>query len=251
MRVVKNMNIGEIDWAAVADTRAIGERIPAELDRLWNGADQGEAASAALALHEMLCYGSVEVVEATVPAVQILYAMLSDATFRWKGFALQLIDSIASVEGVLPVATNDLSSLEARVGAEVVRGLPVVRALNRDRDPEVQGAAIELLADLMEPNQALYDEFLARFNAESDPILKADLAYAVIHILISVRRSEEITGAADRIESFLTDAGPAVRYRAARTLMGSSNYDESILSNVMSEAEPEVLSRRLYRLEYM
>jgi hypothetical protein len=101
------------------------------------------AAQLAYSLHELLCYGSVTVEEPTVPAVRVLYGMVTDAGFRWKHCALQLIDSIACVPRVLDAGSLD-ATLHARVRAGRLRELRFegwaapIGEIERCAEPEVR-----------------------------------------------------------------------------------------------------------------
>ncbi|MFI5936920.1 hypothetical protein [Actinoplanes sp. NPDC051494] len=247
------MELPEVDWAALADPES-ARAIPLQLDNLRRAVDGEAAAEAAYALHEMLCYSAVAVEEVTVPSVRILYAMQSVNEFQWKPYVLQLLDTIAQVDGVMNPHNNiaDESSLKARVREEILRGMPLVELASRNETGDTKAAAIILLADAAPDVRRLFDRFEADFREERDLILQSDYAYAAT---AACCREPESVGP-DRCETWLdralVDPNPAVRYRVARCLVDyGADHRGSSPTAIIRGAEPEVLARKLFRAEYM
>lgn len=247
------MTIGEVDWAALTEDPDTARAIPIRLTDLWQ-ADEDAAAEAAFELHEMLCYAAVMVVEATVPAVRILYAMVAGDDFPGKPYALQLLGTIAGMAGVRNAAPGGAADLpvEARVHHEILHGLPAVAAAGRSGNREVRGAAIELLADASPDPHAMFEPLVTQFREEPDPVLQADLAYAATTVYArdpgavgAVRGSAWMTEA-------LTHPNPAVRYRVAGRMIDMGlDAGPAPVSAIRREAQAEVLAKHLYRQEYM
>ncbi|MEU6142536.1 hypothetical protein ABZ848_19455 [Streptomyces sp. NPDC047081] len=237
-----------VEWGSFDVDPEVARRVRAELDKLA-GADGEEAAiDAAAALHELVCYAAVTVEEETVPAARALRGMLGLPDFRWKQFALQLLDTIISVAGVLDSA----SPLKARVRAEVLRSVPLAEQEQNSSSRDVRGAAIVFLGSASETPAADFQRFRSAFERESDPVIQADLALAATACAWAADGTAEDAKAAGWFEEVLGHSNPAVRFRVGQFLVGRGfRWSGGDLVGLVAAAVPAVLERRLFRQEYL
>ncbi|MGI5454782.1 hypothetical protein ACQEWB_16715 [Streptomyces sp. CA-249302] len=237
-----------VEWGSFEVDPEVARRVQVGLDELFRADGEDEAIDAAHALHELVCYAAVTVEEETVPAVRALRGMLGLPDFRWKQFALQLLDTIISVEGVFDSA----GPLKARVRAEVLRAVPLAEKEQNSASRDVRGAAIVFLGSASETPAADFQRFRSAFERESDPVIQADFALAATACVWEADRTVEHANAAGWFEEALEHSNPAVRFRVGQFLAGRGfRWSGGDLDGLVAAAMPVVLERRLFRQEYL
>lgn len=242
------MDTPEFDWSAPGIAPSVASEVRGVLDQLKLAKSEDDAIDATYALHELICYAAVTVEEVTVPAVAALYEMLAVENFAWRNFVLQILDTVVSVDGVLGSSTP----LKSRVLRSVLAGTSLVQGLESSSSRDVRGAAILLLANLSRRPAEDFNRFSQACASDQDPVVQADLALAAT---VCIRRADGAIGesaTARWAEYALTHTNPAVRFRVGQELADHGFPAGGIDAGaVVDEAQPLVLSRRLFRMEYI
>jgi hypothetical protein len=242
------MEASETGWSSSRLDPAVVDEVRAALDRLAHAPAEDEAIDSAHALHELICYAAVTVEEETVPAVADLYRMVGTPDFRWKHFALQILDTIAAVDGVLASA----SPLKSRVLQELQRGVPLVRSEEHNPSRDVRGAAVLLLATLSRNPAGDFERFRRSLLDEDDPVVQADLALAATMCAWQEEGPTAEEAATGWSEAMLTHPNPAVRFRVGQYLVNRQfRWSGGDLDLLVASLTQVVLSKGLFRMEYM
>ncbi|MFE7384779.1 hypothetical protein ACFU9F_30965 [Streptomyces zhihengii] len=238
------MDHSDIDWAAPSLDPNVVREVRGALRDLAEAASEGEAIDATHALHESICYAAVTVEAETVPAVGALRRLLADRGFVWPQFALQLLETVASVDGVLASAT----ALKGAVREELLRVLPWAEEASTRADRDVRGAAVLFLATMSQDGAEDFRRFRTLAGEETDDVAQADLALAAV--MCAVRADGRVPDGF--VRTCLTHGNPAVRYRVGLFLDDHGyQYPDGDLRALTEAAGADVLSRGLYRMEYM
>ncbi|MFC0865083.1 hypothetical protein ACFHYQ_22580 [Sphaerimonospora cavernae] len=246
-----NFTQERIDWGSLSHNIGSASDIPHIVARLQSASTRDEAAESAWELNERLCHGGLEVVDATAPAIQILWSLVADQSFHWRHYVVQFIDCVAVVRGVYapPLAPRGASA-EYACRIAIQKGIGLVAELAEHAgDVNIRGSCIELLGDAGEAEEVIR-RFSIRLASENDPSARADLAAAMA--AAAIRTEESAERAAELCADLLADESAAVRFRVARVILRArpTGVDLEHAESVLDTAYSEVRRTGGFRDEY-
>ncbi|MEV4094838.1 hypothetical protein [Streptosporangium saharense] len=244
------LRLGDFDWETLHHDQGNASDLPVIFREFFSASSDEGAARAVGSLAERVCYAGEEVVEATAPAVRVMWRIAGVEDFEWRHFAIQFVDAVAAVDGLFYRRLEGDKIIDSCRKA-IEDGLHIPWSLINDSNVNLRGSSIEILGDAA-PSDAIVPFLLKILREESDPILRADASAALVSSLIRSEREGGAEEARKFAERFLLEGDSLVRLKVAQLLAVTcpSWIIESDLDSIINSAYREVVETGLYRSEY-
>ncbi|MFD0904567.1 HEAT repeat domain-containing protein [Actinomadura sediminis] len=169
--------MSDVPWGELVHAYGSAAALPGTLERAAS-ADPAVAEQALDSLFGTI-YHQGFVYPATVPAVEVLYRLLSDPGVHHRPRILELLSAVAGAVWDLEDQDEDLQAWARDARAAVEAGYRTLISLLDDGDPDVRAAAAFVLADLPEHDPDPVTTLRASFAGEGDAGAAAGIVLAV------------------------------------------------------------------------